>query len=147
ARGPAVRPRGLRPEGTAGSTGHRQDREAAEEGRDERRGAEADRAAPLMSIRFSKMHGLGNDFAVLDRRAPNPALAADTIRRMADRRRGVGFDQLLTIEKPTRAGALFRYGVWNQDGSAAGQCGNGARCVVAWLHRNGEWPGGAVRLE
>jgi len=100
-----------------------------------------------MPIRFSKMHGIGNDFAVLDRRAPNPSLAPETIRRMADRRRGIGFDQLLTIEAPTRPDARFRYGVWNQDGSAAGQCGNGARCVVAWLHRNGDWPGGAVRLE
>jgi len=100
-----------------------------------------------MPIRFSKMHGAGNDFAVLDRRAPNRPLAPEAIRRMADRRLGVGFDQLLTIEAPTRRGAAFRYGVWNQDGSAAGQCGNGARCVVAWLHRNGDWPGGAVRLE
>ena len=100
-----------------------------------------------MPIRFSKMHGAGNDFAVLDRRGTNPPLAPATVRGMADRRRGIGFDQLLTIEPATRPDAAFRYGVWNQDGSVAGQCGNGARCVVAWLHRNGDWPGGAVRLE
>ena len=87
--------------------------------------------------RFSKMHGAGNDFVVLDLRdgaaAPTPAEAA----RMADRHRGIGFDQLLTIEPPSAPGAVADYRIWNADGSAAGQCGNGARCVAAWLKRDG----------
>jgi len=93
------------------------------------------------------MHGLGNDFVVLDRRTDRSPLPADLVRRIGDRRRGVGFDQLLTIEPPAPGGAPFRYGVWNADGSIAGQCGNGARCIVAWLHRDGSWPGGRVALD
>ncbi|GGA79117.1 diaminopimelate epimerase [Arenimonas soli] len=89
------------------------------------------------SLRFSKMHGAGNDFVVLDLRgglpAPTPALA----RALGDRHTGVGFDQLLTIEDPAQAGAVARYRIWNADGSAAQQCGNGARCVAAWLQRDG----------
>lgn len=85
--------------------------------------------------RFSKMHGAGNDFVVLDLRdggaPPTPSLAA----RMADRHRGIGFDQLLTIEPPALPDAVADYRIWNADGSVAGQCGNGARCVAAWLAR------------
>jgi diaminopimelate epimerase len=91
--------------------------------------------------RFSKMHGAGNDFVVLDLRdgapPPSPAEAA----RMADRHRGIGFDQLLTIEAPSSPGAVADYRIWNADGSAAGQCGNGARCVAAWLARDGSAAG------
>ena len=87
--------------------------------------------------RFSKMHGAGNDFVVLDLREgaapPTPAEAA----RMADRHRGIGFDQLLTIEPPASADTVADYRIWNADGSVAGQCGNGARCVAAWLLRDG----------
>ena len=87
--------------------------------------------------RFTKMHGAGNDFVVLDLRdgalPPTPAEAA----RMADRHRGIGFDQLLTIEAPATPDAVADYRIWNADGSAAGQCGNGARCVAAWLRRDG----------
>lgn len=56
---------------------------------------------------------------------------------MADRHRGIGFDQLLTVEAATSPGALAAYRIWNADGSIAGQCGNGARCVAAWLRRDG----------
>ena len=87
--------------------------------------------------RFSKMHGAGNDFVVLDLRdgtpPPTPAEAA----RMADRHRGIGFDQLLTVEPAASPDAVADYRIWNADGSAAGQCGNGARCVAAWLRRDG----------
>lgn len=87
--------------------------------------------------RFSKMHGAGNDFVVLDLRdgtlPPTPAEAG----RMADRHRGIGFDQLLTIEAPASADTVASYRIWNADGSVAGQCGNGARCVAAWLRRDG----------
>jgi diaminopimelate epimerase len=83
------------------------------------------------------MHGAGNDFVVLDLRdgAPPPTPAEAT--RMADRHRGIGFDQLLTIEPPATPDAVADYRIWNADGSAAGQCGNGARCVAAWLRRDG----------
>lgn len=91
-----------------------------------------------MTLRFSKMHGSGNDFAVIDSRDRALALNPATIRAMADRHTGVGFDQLLSVE-PARDGAsAFYYGIWNADGSPSGQCGNGVRCVAAWLHRAGE---------
>ncbi len=90
-----------------------------------------------MPIPFSKMHGAGNDFVVLDLRdgriAPDAGLAA----ALGDRHTGVGFDQLLTIEPSARTDCAARYRIWNSDGSAAQQCGNGARCVAAWLLRAG----------
>ena len=99
------------------------------------------------TLRFTKMHGAGNDFVVLDlrggRSAPSPALA----RALGDRHTGVGFDQLLTIEDAGEAGAVARYRIWNADGSAAQQCGNGARCVAAWLQREGVAPGPSFVLE
>ena len=91
-------------------------------------------------MHFSKMHGAGNDFVVLDlrdgRAPPTPADCA----RIADRHRGIGCDQLLTIEPPPGADAVASYRIWNADGSVAGQCGNGARCVAAWLVRAGAAP-------
>ena len=99
-------------------------------------------------LRFSKMHGLGNDFVVLDGRAAPFALAAARIRALADRRTGVGFDQLLSVEPARDPGCAYYYGIWNTDGSPSGQCGNGVRCVAAWLHRAGALAlGEAVRLE
>ena len=89
------------------------------------------------ALRFSKMHGAGNDFVVLDLRdgsaQPTPALAA----RLADRHTGVGCDQILTIEPPRAEGSVASYRIWNADGSQSEQCGNGARCVAAWLVRDG----------
>lgn len=90
-----------------------------------------------MSRRFSKMHGLGNDFVVLDARRDPFAADRDHIRAMADRHRGIGFDQVLTIEHAADPAHLCRYGIWNADGEPVGQCGNGVRCVAAWLHRDG----------
>jgi diaminopimelate epimerase len=86
---------------------------------------------------FSKMHGAGNDFVLLDCRGDAPPDAA-LCRRLADRHTGVGCDQVLTIESPRDAGASAAYRIWNADGSPARQCGNGARCVAAWLARRGE---------
>lgn len=109
-----------------------------------------------MAIPFSKMHGLGNDFVILDCRAQPLALDASAIRRLGDRHFGVGFDQLLTIEPSTDPRCAFAYGIWNRDGSRSGQCGNGVRCVAAWLARDGALgeglidlmsPSGPVRVE
>ena len=86
-----------------------------------------------MALRFSKMHGAGNDFAVFDCRGGEALPDADTLRLMAHRHFGIGFDQLLAIEKPRSAEAVAGYRIINQDGSFAGQCGNGARCVAHWL--------------
>ena len=88
-------------------------------------------------LRFSKMHGAGNDFVVLDLRGnlapPAPALC----RALADRHTGIGCDQILTVEDPREAGSVATYRIWNADGSSSQQCGNGARCVAAWLVRDG----------
>ena len=101
-----------------------------------------------MKLAFTKMHGLGNDFVMVDcRRRPFPLEAAQ-IRAIGDRHTGVGFDQLISIEPARDSSCAFYYGIWNTDGSPAGQCGNGVRCVAAWLHRAGELAIGAtVRLE
>ena len=100
-----------------------------------------------MPIRFTKMHGAGNDFVVLDRREATAPLDPALVRAMADRHTGVGFDQLLTIERPLRADSTAAYAIRNADGSAARQCGNGVRCLVAWLRRDGVAGAGALQLE
>ncbi len=109
-----------------------------------------------MALRFSKMHGAGNDFVVLDRRGGGSAPDAALARALGDRHTGVGFDQLLTIEDSHVAGCAAGYRIWNQDGSAARQCGNGARCVAAWLVRDGaaqpplfrlDSPSGVIEVE
>jgi diaminopimelate epimerase len=88
-------------------------------------------------LRFSKMHGAGNDFVIVDRRGLAEPLAPAFAARLADRHFGVGCDQVITIETPAKSESLARYGIWNTDGSPARQCGNGARCVAAWLQRDG----------
>lgn len=80
---------------------------------------------------FIKMHGLGNDFVVLDARRHSIALTPEAIRRLGDRRRGVGFDQLLTLLPSDSAACYMR--IDNSDGSSAGACGNGTRCVARLL--------------
>jgi diaminopimelate epimerase len=94
-------------------------------------------------MRFTKMHGAGNDFVVLDLRGGLPAPAPELCARLGDRHFGVGCDQILTIEPPRSAGSIAAYRIWNADGSASGQCGNGARCVAAWLVRDGAAPADA----
>lgn len=88
-------------------------------------------------LRFSKMHGAGNDFVVLDLRGGRQPPDAATCRALADRHTGVGCDQILTIEDADAPGAVARYRIWNSDGSPSQQCGNGARCIAAWLVRDG----------
>lgn len=95
------------------------------------------------TMRFSKMHGAGNDFVVLDLRGGLAPPDADTCRRLADRHFGVGCDQILTIEDPLSDGAIASYRIWNADGSTSQQCGNGARCIAAWLVRDGAAARGA----
>jgi diaminopimelate epimerase len=102
------------------------------------------RAAPL---RFTKMHGAGNDFVVLDLREHPEAPGAARCRALADRHTGVGCDQILTIEPPRSAAAVASYRIWNADGSEAQQCGNGARCVAAWLVRDGAARGPRFELD
>ncbi|MGH8171610.1 MAG: diaminopimelate epimerase, partial [Rhodanobacteraceae bacterium] len=101
-----------------------------------------------MGLRFSKMHGLGNDFVIVDCRERALSLDVAAIRRLGDRHFGVGFDQLLTIEPARDPDCAFAYGIWNTDGSRARQCGNGVRCVARWLVRAGAIaPTGSVWLE
>jgi len=101
-----------------------------------------------MSLRFSKMHGIGNDFVVLDCRHGDFPLNPAQIRALADRHTGVGFDQLLSVEPARDPACAFYYGIWNADGTPSGQCGNGVRCVAAWLHRAGALAlGDSVQIE
>ncbi|MCE5233792.1 MAG: diaminopimelate epimerase [Mizugakiibacter sp.] len=100
-----------------------------------------------MRLAFTKMHGAGNDFAVLDARAGRPPLDASRVARMGDRHRGIGFDQLLTIEAADDPACAYAYDIWNSDGTHAQQCGNGVRCVAAWLHRAGALGAGVTRLQ
>lgn len=85
-----------------------------------------------MLINFSKMHGLGNDFVVIDAINQDFELSAETIRRLADRHFSVGFDQLLLV-KAAEGDADFRYEIYNADGSEVAQCGNGARCFALFV--------------
>ncbi|HEY9112395.1 MAG TPA: diaminopimelate epimerase [Rhodanobacteraceae bacterium] len=90
-----------------------------------------------MGLRFTKMHGLGNDFVVLDARTAPLSLDPERIHAMADRHTGIGFDQLLIIEAARDPSCVAAYAIRNADGSCAEQCGNGARCIGGWLHRAG----------
>ncbi|HWG75811.1 MAG TPA: diaminopimelate epimerase [Steroidobacteraceae bacterium] len=90
---------------------------------------------PRMRLDFVKMHGLGNDFLVLDLPADALLPSASQWRALADRRTGVGFDQALVLQPPRRAGTDAFYRIFNADGSEVEQCGNGARCVAALLQR------------
>lgn len=86
-----------------------------------------------MQVSFAKMHGLGNDFMVVEWPEGVPEPDAERVRRWADRRRGVGFDSLLLLSASRPAGIAARYRVLNADGGEAQQCGNGARCVASFL--------------
>ena len=101
----------------------------------------------MPALRFSKMHGAGNDFVVLDLRDGQPAPDARLASQLADRHFGVGCDQILTIEPPRSSTAVAAYRIWNADGSPSQQCGNGARCVAAWLVRDGAAQGQRFRMD
>ncbi|MEL0167182.1 MAG: diaminopimelate epimerase [Pseudomonadaceae bacterium] len=86
-----------------------------------------------MLLRFTKMHGLGNDFMVIDLVTQHVQLTPKQIRQWGDRHTGVGFDQLLLVEPPSTPDADFRYRIFNADGSEVEQCGNGARCFARFV--------------
>ncbi|MCL5261639.1 MAG: diaminopimelate epimerase [Gammaproteobacteria bacterium] len=93
-----------------------------------------------MSIPFTKMHGIGNDFVIIDSitciKDVTPLLNATNIKAMADRHFGVGFDQLLVIEQSVQPGVDFFYRIFNSDGSESNQCGNGVRCAAKYVSDN-----------
>lgn len=90
-----------------------------------------------MKLPFTKMHGLGNDFVVLDATRAPLALSVAQLRHLADRRFGIGCDQILQVEPPRSAGTDFYYRIFNADGGEVEQCGNGARCFVRFVHDSG----------
>jgi diaminopimelate epimerase len=90
-----------------------------------------------MTLRFTKMHGLGNDFVVIDGIDQAVALDPARIRRLADRHLGVGCDQVLLVEASDRPDADFRYRIFNADGGEVEQCGNGARCFARFVRDRG----------
>ena len=90
-----------------------------------------------MRLKFTKMHGLGNDFVVLDATHASIELAREQLRRIADRHFGVGCDQILQVEKPRTADTDFYYRIFNSDGGEVEQCGNGARCFVSYVRSRG----------
>lgn len=87
-----------------------------------------------MQLKFTKMHGTGNDFMMVNLISQQGSLSGNQIRKLADRRFGVGFDQLLVVEPPTNPDADFRYRIYNADGVEVEQCGNGARCFARFVH-------------
>ena len=87
-----------------------------------------------MTLKFTKMHGAGNDFVVIDGVRQSVALTPDKLRFIADRHFGIGCDQILLVEKSLRHDADFRYRIFNADGGEVEQCGNGARCFVRFVH-------------
>ena len=87
-----------------------------------------------MLLEFTKMHGLGNDFMVIDLISQKAFLDTVTIQRLADRHFGIGFDQLLIVEPPDVPNADFKYRIFNADGSEVEQCGNGVRCFARFVH-------------
>jgi len=99
-----------------------------------------------MKLRFTKMHGLGNDFVVFDGVHQPVALSPEQLRLIADRHFGIGCDQILLVEAPDQADVDFRYRIFNADGGEVQQCGNGARCFVRFVHDKGLTDKRAIRV-
>ncbi|MDR1425013.1 MAG: diaminopimelate epimerase [Azoarcus sp.] len=100
-----------------------------------------------MKLSFTKMHGLGNDFVVVDATRTPVSLTPAQVRALADRHFGVGCDQVLLVEPPARADVDFRYRIFNADGGEVEQCGNGARCFVRFVHDKGLTDKRKIRVE
>jgi diaminopimelate epimerase len=99
-----------------------------------------------MLLKFTKMHGLGNDFVVVEAFSRPIALTADQVRHIADRRLGVGCDQVLLIEPPRSADTDFYYRIYNSDGGEVEQCGNGARCFLRYVRDHGMTSKSEIRV-
>ncbi len=100
-----------------------------------------------MRIAFTKMHGLGNDFALFEIPAGGAPLSGAQLHRLADRHTGIGFDQALILEPPRRAETVVFYRIFNADGIEVEQCGNGARCIAALLALRGLAREGVVTMD
>lgn len=100
-----------------------------------------------MRVQFSKMHGLGNDFMVIDLVTQRMSLHPELIRRLAHRNFGIGFDQLLIVEPPERPDVDFKYRIFNADGSEVEQCGNGVRCFARFVHERHLTKKSRIRVE
>ena len=100
-----------------------------------------------MELKFSKMHGLGNDFVVVDGIRQTVGLTPERLRQLGDRHLGIGFDQLLLVETPHDGTNDFRYRIFNNDGSEVEQCGNGARCFVKFVTEQKLTNKRAIRVE
>ena len=100
-----------------------------------------------MKLPFTKMQGTGNDFVVIDATKKDFSLSRKQIRALASRHFGIGFDQLLVVERPTKKGVDFRYRIFNADGGEVEQCGNGARCFVKFVRAKGLTSKRAIRVE
>jgi diaminopimelate epimerase len=101
-----------------------------------------------MRLHFTKMHGAGNDFVVLDATAAPLSLSRDQLRLLGDRRLGVGADQILVVEKPSRPDVDFRYRIFNgASGDEVEQCGNGSRCFVRYVRDHGLSDQDTIRVE
>jgi len=101
---------------------------------------------PLMRMQFTKMQGLGNDFVVIDATREPVALDAGQLRRLADRRFGVGCDQVLMVEPAPGPEADFGYRIFNADGGEVEHCGNGARCFARYVTERGLFSGDRIRV-
>lgn len=101
----------------------------------------------IVKLKFVKMHGLGNDFVVLDGIRQSIQLTAEQLRFLADRNFGVGCDQILLVEAASQPDIDFRYRIFNADGGEVEQCGNGARCFVRFVHEQGLTDKRDIRVE
>ena len=101
----------------------------------------------MMELQFTKMHGLGNDFVVIDSFAQEVQLTAEHIRFIADRHFGIGCDQLLLLAPSNKEAVDVQYMIYNSDGGEVSQCGNGARCVAAYLREHGLVNGDEITTE
>jgi len=100
-----------------------------------------------MKLKFTKMHGAGNDFIVVDAINQQVDLSIDQWRRLADRRFGIGADQILVVERPTDADVDFRYRIFNNDGGEVEQCGNGSRAFVRFVVDKGLTQARSIRVQ